>query len=288
MNHKWMAFRIAAAAVISAVAASQLAAQPPDILRKYRFIPSQTTVHVSGGSPGYNLDLTIAGRFGLVTGYDYGVDPTAHVPTLVPFADFVDVHGILYNPLSLAPVPLPGWDLDATLNLTGLHGTFAAGDPNQLYFLGTDGQGVAIRLQAVLDGGWLHLTGGSSDPPSNKSVLYQIDALAHLTPFPDFNFDGALTSADIPAMLNALADVKGFETQHGLSNDDFLSMGDLDGSGAVTNQDIQPLLNMMASESGGFVDAVPEPATLVLFAAALLLIAAACGGRAGLRVCRFN
>jgi len=87
-------------------------------LRDYRFIPSKTTVHVSGGPSDYNLNLTIAGELGLVTGYNEELDPTAHVPTLEPYAQFVDVHGILYNPLSAAPLPLPGWDLDKTLNMS--------------------------------------------------------------------------------------------------------------------------------------------------------------------------
>ena len=115
-------------------------------LREFRFIPSKTTVLVTGGSPGYDLNLTIAGRFGLVTGYDEVVSPPATVPSLVPHAEFIDVHGILFNPLSLAPLPLPGWDLDKTLNLSGLHGTFSVGDPNDLFFLGArwPGCGAAI------------------------------------------------------------------------------------------------------------------------------------------------
>jgi|SRR3954468_5235557 len=67
------------------------------------------------------------------------IDPTAHVPMLVPHAEFIDVHGILYNPLSLAPLPLPGWDLDKTFNLSALKGTFTGGDQNRLFFLGADG-----------------------------------------------------------------------------------------------------------------------------------------------------
>ena len=172
-------------------------------MRDFRFIPSKTTVLVTGGSPGYDLNLTIAGRFGLVTGYDEVVSPPATVPLLVPHAEFIDVHGILFNPLSLAPLPLPGWDLDKTLNLSGLHGTFSVGDPNDLFFFGGDGQGVALRLQATINGGWLHLTGGSSDPVGKNPVLYQIDALAHLAPFPDFNQDGAVTVADLQPMLTA-------------------------------------------------------------------------------------
>jgi hypothetical protein len=270
MNRASSVCRAAVAAVVLALVARQAFADPPDILRDYRFIPAKTTVHVTGGSSGYNMNLTIAGKFGLVTGYDEEVSPTAQVPTLVPHAEFVDVHAILYNPLSAAPLPVPGWDLDKTLNLSGLKGTFSPGDPNDLFFLGADGQGVAIRLQAAINGGFLHLTGGTSDPPSSNALIFQIDALAHLTPFPDFNADGAITAADLPPMLAALANLTTYKAQHNLSDDDFLSMADLDGDGQVTNRDIQGLLDLVASQSGGgAVTAVPEPASMVLLELAL-------------------
>ena len=114
--------------------------------------------------PGYNLDLSIAGKFGLVIGYGEEVTPTAHIPTLVPHAEFVDVHAILFNPLSAAPLPVPGWDLDKTLNLSGLNGTFS--DPSLLHFTGADGQGTPIKLDASLRGPLLHLTGTNFLPPT--------------------------------------------------------------------------------------------------------------------------
>src|SRR5438045_1979851 len=137
-----LSFRsVAVACIVLAAIAPRASADPPDILRDYRFITSHSTVHVSDGLPGYDMNLVIAGRFVVVTGYNYGVDPTAHIPTLVPHAEFVDVKAILFNPLSLAPLPVPGWDLDKTLNLTGLTGTFSSGDPSRLFFQGLDGQG---------------------------------------------------------------------------------------------------------------------------------------------------
>src|SRR5262249_22911964 len=211
--------------LLLAVLAGRALGQPPDVLRDYRFIPQDTVVHVSGGPQGYNMDLTIAGTFGLVTGYNEVIDPTAHVPTLDPFAQFINVHGILYNPLSLAPLPVPGWDLDKTLNLSGLKGTFSASNPDQLFFRGADGAGVALKLEADITGKLIHITGGSTDPPSGNSVLYQIDALAHLTPFPDFDFDGAVTVGDLSSMVSAVSSTT-YMSQHNLSSDDLLSMGD--------------------------------------------------------------
>jgi hypothetical protein len=267
--------------LLVAIFAGRALGQPPDVLRDYRFIPQDTVVHVSGGTQNYNMDLTISGKFGLVTGYNYAVDPTAHIPTLVPFAEFTDVHGILYNPLSLAPLPVPGWDLDKTLNLSGLKGTFSASNPDQLFFLGADGAGVALRLEADIEGKLLHITGGSSDPPGGNPVLYRIDALAHLTPFPDFNFDGAVTAADLSSMLTAMSSPT-YMSQNNLSSDDLISMGDLNGDGKVTNSDLQGLITMLANGGGSAsLTAVPEPPAVALLAAGALLLIAMVPGRSG-------
>ena len=259
--------------LLLAVLAGRALGQPPDVLRDYRFIPQDTVVHVSGGPQGYNMDLTIAGTFGLVTGYNEVIDPTAHVPTLDPFAQFIDVHGILYNPLSLAPLPVPGWDLDKTLNLSGLKGTFNTSNPDQLFFLGADGAGVALRLEADIEGKLLHITGGSSDPPGGNPVLYKIDALAHLTPFPDFNYDGAITVADLAPMMAAMGSPQTFMAANNLSSDDFLSMGDLNGDGKVDNSDVQGLIAMLASGGGSAsLAAVPEPSAICLLAAGAIIM----------------
>jgi len=270
---------IAAIVVLVAIFAGRALGQPPDVLRDYRFIPQDTVVHVSGGTQNYNMNLTISGTFGLLTGYDYAVDPTAHIPTLVPFAEFTDVHGILYNPLSLAPLPVPGWDLDKTLNLSGLTGTFSTSNPDQLFFRGADGAGVALKLEADIVGKLIHITGGSSDPPSGNAVLYQIDALAHLTPFPDFNFDGAVTAADLSSMLTAMSSPADVSQ---MSSDDLMSMGDLNGDGKVTNTDLQGLINMLANGGGSAsLTAVPEPPAVGLLAAGALLLIAVVPGRSG-------
>jgi PEP-CTERM motif len=84
----------------------------------------------------------------------------------------------------------------------------------------------------------------------------------------DFNLDGHVNAADIPAMLAAVADVNNYKAMNGLSNSNVLTIGDVDHSGAVTNGDVQALLNLLKS-GGGSVDPVPEPASLALMAFAL-------------------
>ena len=147
--------------LVAAVAAwpqSRAIADPPDILRNYRFITDKSTVEVTGGIAGIDWPLNILGGFGLVTGYNYGFGgPTAHAPTLEPFAQFIDVKAILFDPRRASPMPSPGWDLDKTLNLSGLTGTFT--DPSQLQFSGVDGQGQPIKLDATLAGSTIASSG---------------------------------------------------------------------------------------------------------------------------------
>jgi hypothetical protein len=269
MTSKSAAFRAAIAVAVASLAAHRASAQSLDVLRNYRFIPSDTVVHVTGGGiPGYDLNLTIAGRFGLVT----ETGPAA-TPTSDGTARFVNVHGILFNPLSAAPLPVPGWDLDQTLNLSGLKGFFSP-DENHLNFFGADGEGVALHLQATITGKWLQLIGSSMDPPNRNAVLYQVNALAHLAPFPDFNADGAVTTADLQLMSAALADPQSYMAAHSLTPDDIASIGDLDGDGSLTNADLQVMLNLLihGDDSSAAPTAVPEPATCGLLAIGGLIL----------------
>jgi hypothetical protein len=90
----------------------------------------------------------------------------------------------------------------------------------------------------------------------------------------DFNLDGAVTSADIKAMLVALTDLSKFKTDNGLSDADLLTLGNLNGTNGVTNADIQSLLNLV-NGSGSGIAPVPEPASLVMLALAVPALIAA-------------
>jgi hypothetical protein len=265
--------------VISPALTNEASAQPPDILRDYRFVPSHSNVHVSGGSPGYNMDLSVAGKFGLVTGYDYDSSPTAGIPTLRPYAKFVDVDAILFNPLSAAPLPLPGWDLDKTLNLSGLAGTFS--DPALLHFGGVDGQGIPIKLDAALRGPLLHLTGMNYLPPTCVSctqyVGYKVDALAVIRPYADFNLDGVIDGADFTTWRANL----------GIDSEDSFERGDANGDGVVDAADYVtwrftegPSTNLgVFADSGIGIDSVPEPTIIGLALTGAILFALQAGGR---------
>ncbi len=82
----------------------------------------------------------------------------------------------------------------------------------------------------------------------------------------DFNLDGKVTNADLQAMLNALKNINGYETSHGM-NDSYLDyIGDFNGDFKVNAADIQGMLALLTSGSagGGGLSTVPEPASCVL------------------------
>ncbi len=216
------------------------------------------------------MDLSIAGKFGLVTGYNDGPSPLTSTPTLDPYAKFVDVHAILFNPLSAAPLPLPGWDLDKTLNLSGLDGTFS--DPSDLKFTGADGQGIPIRLDATLRGPLLHLTGNNILPPTCVSCMqyvgYKVDALALLRSAADFNSDGVINTADY-LIWRKLQPTSAMTAEDGsqitIGPGDYFDLWrsefgqTVDSSGSVTGSSLTDA-------------SVPEPATLALALAAAALL----------------
>ncbi len=107
----------------------------------------------------------------------------------------------------------------------------------------------------------------------DTSQLY-IDGKLIVTPFVpgDFNRDGQVTSADVPAMLLALTDLNAYTSTNSLNPTQLAAIGDFDGSGTVTNHDIQGLLDLVATLGGGSAVAVPEPATLVLLSIGALVI----------------
>ncbi len=63
----------------------------------------------------------------------------------------------------------------------------------------------------------------------------------------DFNRDGHVTSADVPAMLTALADLTAYRAAASITPTELLTLGDLNHDGAVTNLDLQSLLGLLAS-----------------------------------------
>ena len=88
----------------------------------------------------------------------------------------------------------------------------------------------------------------------------------------DFNRDGHVNAVDIQTMLAALTDLNAYKSTNSLNRAQLLSIGDIDLSGTLNNADVQALLNLLKS-GGGSLAAVPEPASIVMMALALPLLA---------------
>lgn len=95
----------------------------------------------------------------------------------------------------------------------------------------------------------------------------------------DLNLDGSISVADISVLMNALSDLKTYETFHKLTDNALLNIADVNDDGFITNTDIQSLIAEVANAQGGqsTVSAVPEPSAILL---------ALCGAMAGLALTR--
>ncbi len=99
----------------------------------------------------------------------------------------------------------------------------------------------------------------------NAVLGLQLNSAFHMKG--DFNFDGKITNADIQAMLDALIDLNSFQSSHGLSAADLLTVADINGDGVVNGSDINPYLQFLAGAPlPSPLQGVPEPGTVVLMA----------------------
>jgi polygalacturonase len=167
--------------------------------------------------------------------------------------------GLLYG-LNTAPSAMSGLSFSNVSISANTHMSLWYGD-------GIDLSGLKITVPGS--------DGFANASPIKGAFLSNLSNLA-LTPslLPgDFDRNGQITLADIPAMLAALADLNGFESTRGITDAQLEVLGDFNSDFRVNNADIQSLLSLLISAAGsGATEAVPEPASLWLFAAGSLLL----------------
>jgi hypothetical protein len=245
---------------LAAPCARQATAQQPDTLQKFRFIPSRSTLDVTGSAAGIRQKFFTYGKFGLETGMEGG-----------PHAEFVGVDSRLVPDSSLSFV----WSTDHTLNLRGLAGSFSPFDPSQITFQGVDGQGAPFQMTGVQRGRLLHLV-GENDPVCCNHFKYKFDALAYLAPYGDFTLDGIVDKHDVEVLSSNIGTFANATFEQGDADGD----GDVDGDDFLAWQrEIGPATPMSAfasaTSSGSALNfnAVPEPLTMALLSttAAVLL-----------------
>ena len=240
-----------------------LFADPPDIIGTYRFAPRVSTI-VQSGNPNY--ELNVYGTFDFIRGWEYRDDPPP--VSIVHYADFENVRAWAHNPWSLAP-PL---SVDAIFNLSGLDGVqLPTASIFDVYkFDGKNNDGDKVEVFVSVLGRWLYLR-GHTEFVDHPDLGWRMNAFAHERPFADFDEDGDVDAEDLTAwteragVWTGLNDADGDDFQTG---DDFLYWQQQLGETPPTPADFDAAIN------AALASAIPEPATLTLLAAAVLLASA--------------
>ena len=243
------------------VAWQPAAAQPPDLLKTYRFLPRMSTLHQTGGFAGFDIEFPVLGTFDFVTGYSSAGFP---LPTLERYASFTNVD-------AWAPHPVLDYVLliDQTLNLSELEGAPVYSDPEGLEvfrFRGREEQGEPFALDVATVGRWLFLR-GSNDPQCCDLFQYDIQAVAHQVPYADRDADGRVDATDL-GMWSA-----GYRAGHtGYDGREFLDWQRAFGEEPPTVAEFDTLLTTALAANGTSLFAVPEPNTGALLLVLALLL----------------
>lgn len=252
-------FRIAPSlALLACLWVGQAAAQPPDVLQSYRIVPSQSAVIQTGGFAGTYMEFHVSGTFDLVTGYD----PRVACPLcLVPYAKVTDVDAWMIPDSPLTYVQ----DLDRTLNLSGLDGTWDV--PSFLHFSGLEGQDQPIELDAVRYDRSLRMIGAST-PGCCDMFQYTVDLYARQVPFADFNADGSVDTDDYSMWRKTFGTTVAPAEGADANADGVIDAADYTVWRSAYDQ------ALAASGATAAATAVPEPQVLVLLLAGLVFLAA--------------
>ncbi|MCA9235337.1 MAG: hypothetical protein KDA44_07685 [Planctomycetales bacterium] len=242
--------------------ASAAVAQPPDILRSYRFLPRLSTLNETGGFAGVDIDYTMRGTFDLATGYD--VDKTGFHQK----AEFTNVDAWASHPV-LAYV----LNVDEVLGLTMLAGTAlpVAAPFDVFQFTGKNEQGMPVELYAAQIGDWL-LMRGETSPPCCDFFKYRVRAIARQRSAADLNEDGEVDGRDVARWAAgfgqpAAVDVNGDGV---LDGGDFLALQRQMSAQPPDFGQADAMLSAMIA-AGATVSAVPEPAAYLLVAVGMVL-----------------
>jgi polygalacturonase len=239
--------------------------------------PDTTSDGNNGGGPLHplknviykNITMTNVGTPIAIESFYDGGDTFAASPT--------DPNSYTYNLSTPAAInsTTPIYDNIAYENISATGANFSARinglntSPNSIDGLSFSNVKISANQQAQL---WyandVDLTGLSVAVPGSGGLsTYGLTNLTDTGPelLPgDFNRDGQVTTADIPAMMAALADLADYQTANSLSDAQLDVIADVNDDFQINNLDLQALISQLAASGGGSLSAVPEPSALIL------------------------
>ncbi len=242
-----------------------LGADPPDLIGSYRFAPRVSTI-VPIANPNY--ELNVFGTFDFIRGWEYRGDPPI---SIVHYADFENVRAWAQNRWSLAP-PL---SVDGIFHLSGLEGVqLPTASIFEVYkFDGKNLDGDQVELFTSVLGRWLYLRGHTRFA-EHPDLGWRMNAFARQLPFADFDEDGDGDAEDLSAwteragLWTGMNDADGDDFQTGA---DFLYWQQQLGEAPPEPADFEAAINAALAASAS---AIPEPTSLTLLVAGMLLASA--------------
>jgi hypothetical protein len=225
----------------------------------YQFLPRASVLNQSGGFAGVDINWRVRGTFD----FEITQSPLAVYPP-VYYAEFenVDAWGVHPHRDDLI-------DVNQVFNLEGITGgqtLYPRRPPNFFTFRGETGDGSSVKLEALLDGPWFYLRGGTTPPAGSADYFeYSIRAIARRTPVADLNDDGIVDRHDVASWAA--------EFGRPLSGSEFLEWQRQLGEAAPTIASMDAALDAaIAASANSAAASVPEPAGLTIVATAVAVI----------------
>jgi hypothetical protein len=248
----------AACALIAACPQTADAEFFPSRTFHYQFLPRASVLNQSGGFAGVDINWRVRGTFDFsITQSPLAISPPFH------YAEFENVEAWGAHPHRDELL-----DLNDALNLEAIIGgqtIYPQQPPRAFTFHGTTGDGSSVRLQAIMEGPWFYLRGGTTPPPGSADYFkFTIRAMARRTPVADLNDDGVVDRNDAAS----------WSTQFGspLSGADFLEWQRQLGEAAPSVASMDAALDAaIAASANSAATTVPEPGAMIIAAIAMIV-----------------
>jgi hypothetical protein len=239
----------------------------------YRFLPRYSVLHESGGIYPREVDFRVFGT------YDFVIEPSPlDVWPPIYDASFDEVEAWGSHPILAYVLPL-----NQVLNLEGLKGQqLPVAAPFDVFrFEGTTQDGSSVELFASIIGPWMRLRGETTPPPGSADFLeYTINAIAHETPFADFDANVVVDEADLTSWTRFFGRTASVAPSMGDADDDgvvdgtdFLAWQQQLGETKPPVAELDAAMDAALASLSANIAAVPEPSSPALVAIGVALAA---------------